>query len=122
MGLIGGQLPEQQLRHGLGLQPESYHPSCGLNPHGVRMRGEEPKMAAVSPPHVPEQHNPGLAAAQHFEIIFFPLCLQLSKQLSYPWILFTTFCSQLCRTPGLFSKSFTSVGVSGRSSHPQGCQ
>lgn len=60
------------------------------------MGGEEPKMAAVGPPRVPEQLNPGLAAAQRFEINFFPLYLQLLKQLSYAWILFTTFCSQLC--------------------------
>jgi len=36
------------------------------------MGAEEPKMAAVGPRRVPEQLSPALAAAQHFEINFFP--------------------------------------------------
>jgi len=71
-GHVGGQLPEQQPCCGLGLQPESHHPSCGLNLHGVKMGAEEPKMAAVGPRRVPEQLSPALAAAHHFEINFFP--------------------------------------------------
>lgn len=49
---------------------------------------------------------------------FSPLCLHVSKQLNYTWIIFPTFCSQLCDLVACFyrkDESFMSLGESGRS-------
>lgn len=49
---------------------------------------------------------------------FSPLCLRVSEQLNYTWVIFPTFCSRLCELVACFyrkDESFMYLGKSGRS-------